>query len=230
LTELHDIDTITNLLRPAAGANGEPNATEAAARARAAEYVGRFKRLTGQPCPADFLALAPFAKHCKEIEERGIHSAADLSQKTAAMLVSELHITSGVADRWLALARLYMWLRGVPPASPRADDTAEWDKITTALVFLLIEAKLDSVPALKRELQQDGNNGLGQFRARLLDVAQPWAVVVPAEDDIKCWQQELARCSGAHRKTELTHTGSTALPHGNSRGALRRSWFRSWFR
>jgi len=231
LAELHDIDAITNLLlRSGTGANGEPNVADVVAmRAQAAEYVGRFKRLTGEPCPANFLALAPFAKCRALIEERGIHSAADLRQEAAATLVSELHITNGVADRWLEVARLYTWLREVPPASGRANEAEDPDTITTALVSLLMEAKLDSVPALKRELQQDGGSGLGQFRARLLDVAQPWAVVVPAEDDIRCWQQELARCPGAHRKPEPEHAGSTALPRGNSRGALRRSWFRSWF-
>jgi hypothetical protein len=228
LVELRDIDTITKLLRPAAGANGQPDAAEAA-RTQAAKYVGRFKRLTGKPCPADFLALAPFAKHCKEIEERGIHSAADLGQKTAATLVSELRITSGVANRWLELARLYTWLRGVPPASGRASDAADRDTITTALVFLLMGANVDSVPALKWELQRDRGNGVGQFRARLLDSAQPWAIVVPARNDIRCWQQELTCCSGDHRKSELAHTGSTALLDGNSRGVLRRNLFRSWF-
>jgi hypothetical protein len=228
LAELHDVDTMTKLLlSPAAGANGEPNTADVA-EMKAAEYVGRFKRLTGKPCPADFLALSPFAKCRAEIEKRGIHSAAGLGQEEAATLVSELGITNGVAERWLEVARLYTWLREVPPASGPAAGAADPDTITTRLVFLLMETGLDSVPALRRELQQDGGSGLGQFRAKLLARAQPWAIVVPAEDDISCWQQKLT-CSGAHLKPEPAHTGSMALPDGNSRGALRRNWFRSWF-
>lgn len=226
LAELHDIDTITNLLlRPTATAYGKTNAAKVLAmRAQAAQYVDRFKRLTGEPCPADFLALVPFAAHRAAIEERGIHTAADLGQEAAATLVSELGITNGVADRWLEVARLYTWLREVSPASDPANDAADPDTITTALVFLLMQANLDSVPALKRELQQ--GNGVGKLRARLLDCAQPWAVVVPREQDIRCWQQELARCSGAHRKSEPGRTPSMASSHGNSRGALRRSRLR----
>jgi hypothetical protein len=232
LAELHDIDTITNLLlRPTAVAYGKTNAAKVLAmRARAAQYVDRFKRLTGKPCPADFLALAPFAARRADIEDRGIHSAADLGQEEAATLVSELGITSGVADRWRQLARLYTWLREVPPASGPADDAADPDTITTALVFLLMEANVDSVPALERELLQDGGSGLGEFRARLLDCAQPWAVVVPREQDISCWQRKLVRCSGTDRKPEPAYIQLTALPDGNnSRGAVRRSWFHSWF-
>jgi hypothetical protein len=228
LTELHDVDTMTKLLlTPAAGAHGEPNAPDVAAM-KAAEYVGRFKRLTGEPCPADFLALAPFAKCRPEIEKRGIHTAADLGQEAAATLVSELGITNGVAKRWLGVARLYTWLREVPPASGLANDAADPDTITTALVFLLMQANLDSVPALRRELWQDGGSALGQFRTRLLDRAQSWAIVVPAGDDISYWQQELT-CSDAHPEPGSAHTGSMALPHGNSRGAVRLSWLRSWF-
>jgi hypothetical protein len=198
LAELHDVDTIKKLLLgPAAGANGEPDAADVAA-AKAAGYVGRFKRLTGKPCPADFLALPPFAKCRAEIEKRGIHSAADLGQEKAATLVRELGITKGVAERWLAVAGLYTWLRKVPPALGPANDAADPDTITTALVFLLMEASVDSVPALKRELPQNEGSGPGQFRARLLDRAKPWAVVVPGEHDIGCWQQKLT-CSGAHR-------------------------------
>jgi hypothetical protein len=89
--------------------------------------------------------------------------------------------------QWLEAADLYTWLRTVPPASHPANDAAKRDTITTALVFLLMKAKLDSLPALRQEL----SNGLGQFRAKLIDCARPWAVVVPREQDIRCWQEEL---------------------------------------
>jgi hypothetical protein len=227
LAELHDVDTMTKLLlSPAAGANGEPDAADVA-EMKAADYVGRFKRLTGKRCPADFLALSPFAKCRAEIEKRGIHSAADLGQEEAATLVSELGITNGVADRWLEVARLYTWLREVPPASGPAVGAPDPDTITTALVFLLMKASVDSVPALRRELQ-DGGSGLGQFRARLLYCSQSWAVFVPAGNDISRWQEKLT-CSDAHPEPDSAHTGSTALPHGNSRSALRLNWLRSWF-
>src|SRR5204862_7826047 len=120
--ELHDIDTITNILRPATAADGKPEAAEvptasAAMRALAAEcasgplvsafdIVYRFKSLIGDPCPADFLALSPFAGYRAAIEERGIHSVAELGQKAATEIGTELGITDGVAARWLEVAGL----------------------------------------------------------------------------------------------------------------------------
>jgi hypothetical protein len=218
LAELHDIDLIKKVLRRFEGR-----------AAPAADIVSRFKNLTGDPCPAEFLALSPFAARRADIEGRGIHTAADLGQKSAATLVSELGITVGVADRWLEAARLYTWLRRLPPASHPANDEARQDTITTAMVFLLMEAELDSILALKRELQQDRGDALGQFRARLLDSARPWAVVVPRERDIGRWQRELTCCSGAHGKREFANVRSTAFSDGNSRASVRRSRFRLWF-
>jgi hypothetical protein len=49
---------------------------------------------------------------------------------------------------------------------------------------------LDSLPALRQELREELSNGLGQFRARLIDRARPWAVVVPGEQDIRCWRKK----------------------------------------
>ena len=248
LAELHDIDTIRKALcrstDTAAEADCEPKAAgppavSATRRALAAEYasgpltsasdiVDRFKRLTGDPCPADFLALPPFAGHRAAIEERGIHSADELSQKAPA-LVSELGITDGVAARWREVADLYTWLRRVPPASDQVTDTAKQDRITTALVFLLMKTNLDSLPALQQELQRERGGGHGQFRARLIDCARPWAVVVPGEQAIDRWPEELNRCSGTHREpAKSAQTQSTTLPVGYLRVALRRSRFRFW--
>ena len=121
------------------------------------------------------------------------------------------------------MAGLYTWLRGVPPASCEAKGTARRDEITTALAFLLMEAKLDSVSALRQELA----NAPDQFRARLLVCARSWAVVVPGKQVIGRWQQELNRCSGNHKKAyqvrSLTIDG-TRLEY--LRTAFRRSWSR----
>jgi hypothetical protein len=212
-TELHDIDKIEKTLHPTITVGGKPQAVEVLAPcatkgAPAAEYAGpvasapdivdRFKSLTGKPCPADFLALSPFTKHREAIEEHGIHSATALRDKATA-LVSKLGITNDVAARWQEVADLYTWLRGVPPASGHATDTAKQDRITTALVFLLMKTNLDSLPALQQELQRERGSGHGQFRARLIDCARPWAVVVPREQVIDRWQEKLNRCSGTHR-------------------------------
>ena len=215
LAELHDVDAIKKILRrfpgPAAEADGQKAAKVPPARATtvalaaecasgsrmsSSDIVDRFKSLTGDPCPADFLALSPFDGHRAAMEERGIHSAAELGQQAAATLVAELGITNGVATRWLEVARLHTWLRGVPPASDRAHDTAKRDKITTALVFLLMEAKLDSVTALQQAL----GNGLDQLRARLIDCARPWAVAVPGMREIRCWPQEFKHAQAPPRK------------------------------
>jgi hypothetical protein len=205
LAELHDVDRIKSVLRSPAATDGGSKiimvpSLSATVNALAAEYASgpllsdcdiasRFKTLTGDPCPVDFLALPPFARRRAEIEDRGIHSAADLSRKAAELdgksaegVVSGLGITGDVATRWLNVTDLYTWLRDLPPAS-KAKDTAKQDKITTALVFLLLRAEVDSLPALRRELRK----GLDQFRERLLDCARPWAVVVPGIDDIRCW-------------------------------------------
>ena len=235
LAELHDLEKITNIFRRAA-ADGKPEVADvlvvrAAMRALAAEcasgplvsafhVVDRFKNLIGDPCPPDFLALPPFTRCREEIEKRGIHSAAELGVKAATVLVSELQgITDGIAARWLEVAGLYTWLREVPPAC-MAKDPAKRDEITTALAFLLIKAKLGSVPALQHEL----GNGLDQFRERLLVCARPWAVVVPCKQEISCWQQELNCGPGSHKKVypvRSNTTDSTVL--GYLRTALRRS-------
>jgi hypothetical protein len=204
LAELHDVDRIKSVLRPAGDTDDRQEAAKALPRSAtmtaldagyvsgssSPEYdvVSRFKSLTGGPCPPDFLALSPFVKRRAEIEERGIHSATDLSYKKADGLVSGLGITEDVAVRWLNVADLYTWLRELPPAS-EAKDTAKQDKITTALVFLLMKAEVDSLPALKRELGNgvDQFRKLKQFRERLLDCARPWAVVVPGIEDIRGW-------------------------------------------
>jgi hypothetical protein len=224
LAELHDVDRIKNVLRLTYTDDGKPEAAwipspSATMRALAAEYTtrplldesdiaNRFKGLIGDPCPADFLALPPFAGHRADIEDRGIHSAADLSRNAAeldhrggATLVSELGITDDVAARWLKLADLYTSLREVPSAS--VTDASKQDTITTALVFLLMKADLDSVPALKKVLRQGGGSGLGQFRANLIDCARPWAVVVPGTPDIRCWLQRLEKPSRRSQESLL---------------------------
>jgi hypothetical protein len=198
--ELHDIDKIKKVLGSTSAVDGEPKTVKelapcATKEALADKYasppasepdiVERFKSLTGDPCPADFLALPVFTKYHEAIEERGIHNAAALCQK-ADTLASELSITKDVVDQWLKVADLYIWLRTVPPACDTENDAAKRDAITTTLVFLLMKANLDSLPVLRQEL----SNGLGQFRTRLIDCARPWAVVVPEEKDIRCWQEE----------------------------------------
>ena len=201
-TELQDIDKIKKVLCPTSAVGCKPETVKVLApcatkEALADKYpsplrsapdiVSRFKSLTGDSCPADFLALPVFTKHREAIEERGIHNAAALRQKSAT-LAYELSITYDVVAQWLKVADLYIWLRTVPPACRAADDAATRDTITTALVFLLMKANLDSLPALRQELRKELSNGLGQFRARLIDCARPWAVVVPGEEDIRCWQ------------------------------------------
>jgi hypothetical protein len=206
--ELHDIEKIEKVLCSTNAVGGDPETVKklapcatkealadkyASPLGSAPDIVERFKNLTGDPCPADFLALPLFTKHCAAIEEHGIHSAAALRQK-AATLASEPSITDGVVAQWLKVADLYTWLHTVRPACDPVNDAAKRDTITTALVFLLMKADVDSLPALRQEL----NNGLGLFRARLIECARPWAVVVPGEQDIRCWQKELNGRSDTH--------------------------------
>ena len=216
LAELHDIDKIEKVLCLAVAADNRPETVKALSpcttkEALATEYasplgsapdiVGRFKSLIGDPCPADFLALDPFTGHRAAIEERGIHTAAELSQRVYT-LVSELGITNDVAARWRGVADLYTWLRRIPLAPDQPNDTAKRDSATTALVFLLMKANLDSLPALHHKLQEELDNGFGQFRARLIDCARPWAVVAPREQDIRCWQRKLNGCSDSDKKPD----------------------------
>jgi hypothetical protein len=199
--ELHDIEKIEKVLCSTNAVGGDPETVKklapcatkealadkyASPLGSAPDIVERFKSLIGDPCPADFLALPLFTKHCGAIEEHGIHNAAALRQKEDT-LASELSISNDVVARWLEVADLYTWLHTVRPACDPVNDTAKRDTITTALVFLLMKADVDSLPALRQEL----NNGLGLFRARLIECARPWAVVVPGEQDIRCWQKEL---------------------------------------
>ncbi len=64
LAELHDIDQV----RQACSAPQEP----AAPQAKAFEIVARFKGLVGDPVPADFLSLSPFAAYRDALALRGI--------------------------------------------------------------------------------------------------------------------------------------------------------------
>jgi hypothetical protein len=152
----------------------------------------------GDRCPADFLELSPFTGHRAALEQRGIHSAAELREEKPKLLASELGITVDVVDRWLKVAHLYTWLREVPPTSAQAEGAAKRDSTTTALVFLLMKANLDSRKALLRELQQEPVNECRQFRARLIDCARPWAVAVPGKKVILSWRRSLERPSAAN--------------------------------
>lgn len=242
LADLQDIDQIRKILakgsKPAADVDRESKAAGAheAGAARptpaadsagvhavtARQVVDRFKRLTGDPCPADFLALPPFAAHRAVLEERGIHDAAQLGQTPARTLVSELGITGAVAARWLDLADLYERLLRVPPTSRLAADPAEQERITTALVFLLGEAKLDSVAAVHRELE----GGADPFRAKLLDCARPWAVVAPGKDEISCWRREFkkaARLRPRRKSRKVGTCGSFDGAAGYGRSHLRKN-------
>jgi hypothetical protein len=173
LADIHDIDWIRMASTP-----GQRVDT-----AEAFRLVDRFKRMVGDPIPADFLDLSPFAGKREDIEQRGIHTAAQLSRVSAATLVTELCITSGVASRCLEVADLYKRLLNVPPASNLGAATANHEAMTTALVFLLLEIDLDSVARVRAALDQPA-----QLRKDLLDQARAWAVVAPGQQEVSSWQ------------------------------------------
>ena len=74
LAELHDVD----LVRQACCTAGEAAEEQAETAAKAFEIVARFKDLVGEPVPADFLSLSPFAAYRDALALRGIHDAAGL--------------------------------------------------------------------------------------------------------------------------------------------------------
>ena len=180
LTDIHDIDGIRR-----ASTAGQRIATADAFR-----LAGRFKQMVGDPVPADFLDLPPFAAQRAAIEQRGIHDAAQLRQQQLPDLVSELGITTAVAARWHAVADVYLRLRDLPPASTLSDapgtlgGASARDQMTTALAFLLLTDNLDTVQAVRAALDPDSS----RLRERLLDLGRGWAVVAPGQQEAGTWQ------------------------------------------
>src|SRR5439155_363469 len=95
LAELHDVDVVGQACRTA----GETAEEKAATAAKAFEIVSRFKGLVGDPVPAGFLSLSPFASYREALALRGIHNPARLRQTRGRELRSELGITRGEVAR-----------------------------------------------------------------------------------------------------------------------------------
>jgi hypothetical protein len=191
LAELHDVDIISSVLRSVTGRQapscqgtnpglgqsadvGDPEAT-------AYQLVTRFKRLIGDPVPADFLALPPFAKYQDALGQRGIHDARQLIRAKVSYLVSELGITAGEAGRWLELAKLHRLLARAAAAHGQAKGNDESDKRATQLTFLLLKENLDSVGAVRDALRN------GQLRDTLLNHAGSSAVAAPGNAEVEAW-------------------------------------------
>jgi hypothetical protein len=164
LAELHDVDQVRQACA---------DAQETLEVARTAfKIVARFKDLVGDPVPADFLSLPPFAAYRDALLLRGIHDAAELRQTPTRRLRSELSITLGEVALWLRVTDLYEMVGACRSSGDGA----------TGAVFLLLRANLDSVSALCDALKRPGN-----LREELLSLARDWAVVVPGEQEIGTW-------------------------------------------
>jgi len=172
LAELHDVDQVT---RACAAAQGIPGAD--AAPAGPFKIVARFKDLVGDPVPADFLSLSPFAAYRDALALRGIHDAARLGRTRGRELRAELSITRGEVARWREVTDLYQMIGACRPPGGNG---------ATGAVFLLLEADLDSVSAVSDALKPPA-----KLRENLLSLARDWAVVAPGEEEVSTWGRHL---------------------------------------
>ena len=170
LAELHDIDQV----RHACSDAGET--PEQAAEA-AFKIVARFKDLVGDPVPADFLSLSPFAAYRDALALRGIHDAGRLRRTRGRELRAELSISRGQVARWREVTSLYLMAEAW--RSPGGNGA-------TGAVFLLLQADLDSVAAVSEAVEPPA-----KLRDRLLGLARDWAVVAPGEEEIGTWGRHL---------------------------------------
>ena len=104
LAALHDVDMVRQEYRTA----GETPEGKAETAAKAFKVVTRFKNLVGEPVPADFLSLSPFAAYRDALALRGIHDAAQLGRTPGRTLRAELSITRGQEARWREVTDLYL--------------------------------------------------------------------------------------------------------------------------
>jgi len=175
LAVLHDVDMVRQECRTA----GETPEGEAKTAAKAFDVVTRFKNLVGEPVPADFLLLSPFAAYQDALALRGIHDAARLRRTRDGELCSELKITRGEVARWREVTDLYRMADAYPAAGGNGDRA-------TGAVFLLLGADLDSVAAVRNALASPD-----KLRKDLRDLARGWAVVAPGEEEIGAWRTYL---------------------------------------
>jgi hypothetical protein len=172
LAELHDVDLVRQACSAARKTPGEP-----APHPDPVNIVARFKDLVGDPVPAEFLSLSPFAAYRDALALRGIHDAARLRRTRGRELRSELSITRGEVARWRAVTDLYQMIGGCGPLGGNG---------ATGAVFLLLKADLDSVSAVRDALRPTEN-----LRENLLIRARDWAVVAPGEEEISTWGRHL---------------------------------------
>jgi hypothetical protein len=172
LAELHDVDLVREACSTAPEAPGE-----AAPHPDPVKIVTRFKGLVGDPVPSDFLALSPFADHRDALALRGIHDADRLRRTRSWELRSELSITRGQVARWREVADLYQMIGDCQPAGGNG---------ATGAVFLLLQAELDSVSAVRDALKPPK-----KLRDDLLSRARDWAVVAPGKEEVGTWGAHL---------------------------------------
>jgi len=175
LAVLHDVDMVRQECRTA----GETPEGEAKTAAKAFKLVTRFKNLVGEPVPADFLLLSPFAAYQDALALRGIHDAARLRRTRDGELCSELKITRGEVARWREVTDLYRMADAYPAAGGNGNRA-------TGAVFLLLQADLDSVAAVSNALASPD-----KLRGDLRGLATGWAVVAPGEEEIGAWRTHL---------------------------------------
>jgi hypothetical protein len=176
LQAMHDVTAIQ-----AAYTAGSSAGDQADGQFDAHAVVKHFKSLVGDPVPPDFLTLEPLAKYRTQLEERGIHTAAQLA---AVALDAEL-IPDLVVTRLRNLGTLYTLLRRLPPATGSKDAAA----IATGMTFLLLAVNIDTTELLKSDLGSEANDDA--LRSRLLETSRAWSIVAPTVADIAAWRTAL---------------------------------------
>jgi hypothetical protein len=130
-------------------------------------HVDRFKRLVGDPVPAELFEIAPVKRRRKALERNGIRSAEQLASTTVSRLVDDVGVPSGEARVLQELAMLH----GV---------------VTDAgLVFLLLQVHIGTRAELRRRLATGED-----LHADLIEAARGWAVVAPSATTARSWRTD----------------------------------------
>lgn len=129
--------------------------------------VERFKHLIGDPAPEELFDLVPVKRRRKRLERNGIRTAEQLRVTPLSRLVDEVGIRAGEAR---ALQELAVLNHVVNDAT---------------LVFLLLQLDIDTRAELRRQLAPEN-----EFRAKLIDAARDYTVVVPTAATVRAWRTD----------------------------------------
>jgi hypothetical protein len=132
----------------------------------------RYRRIVGDPLPAEFLELPPMNEYAKPLNSLGIHSADDLLSTNSWLLARNLGTPRAKIRHWQDIARV-----------ARTQMTPGGNALSTEIVSLLIAAGIDTPVRLRSALDDRE-----LLRNKLLKAAADKAVDPPTEKMLRAWR------------------------------------------